>query len=119
MKKNFILLFFFLFIGCSETLPPPSTQTINLIEKELSRWGDSDDASEARWPNYKVGYNKTEGNLYIQVAAQPLANDIAMNGYINIIKDIHSKYAKEYNLVGRVYQMGEQKKTCYVNGSKN
>ena len=116
MKK---LLFIALFIiGCVSTppKPPPPQSTMDVIEEELAGWGGADELFDARWANWKVGYNKDEGNLYIQVAAQPSANDIAMSGYLDIIKDIHKKYASSYNLVGRVHQWGEQKKSCYVKG---
>ena len=82
MKK---LLFIALFIiGCVSTppKPPPPQSTMDVIEEELAGWGGADDLFDARWANWKVGYNKDEGNLYIQVAAQPSANDIAMIGLV-------------------------------------
>lgn len=111
-KVSTIIYSLILFIGCNTTQPkpPPPQSTIDAIQKNLDIEG------EDRWANWKVGYNKEEGNLYIQVAADPMANDIAMSGYIDLIKHIHKKHAQEYNLVGRVYQWGDLKKSCYVNG---
>ena len=88
----------------------PSQSVLDAIQKSLDVNG------EDRWANWKVGYNKDEKNIYIQVAADPIANSIAIKGYIGLIKDIHQDYAKEFNLVGRVYQMGDLKESCYVYG---
>ena len=88
----------------------PSQSVLDAIQKSLDIEG------EERWANWKVGYNKDEKNIYIQVAADPRANSIAIDGYIELIKHIHKKHAKEFNLVGRVYQIGDLKESCYVYG---
>ena len=88
----------------------PSQSVLDAIQKSLDIEG------EERWANWKVGYNKDEKNIYIQVAADPRANSIAIDGYIELIKHIHKKHAKKFNLVGRVYQIGDLKESCYVYG---
>tara|TARA_X000001388_G_C2229183_1_gene122416 strand:+ start:106 stop:507 length:402 start_codon:yes stop_codon:yes gene_type:complete len=88
----------------------PNQTVLDAIQKSL------DSNGEDRWANWKVGYNESEKNIYIQVAADPLANEIAMKGYIELIKDIHKRHAVEYNMVGRVFQLGESKESCYVYG---
>ena len=88
----------------------PSQSVLDAIQKSLDVNG------EERWANWKVGYNKDEKNIYIQVAADPIANSIAIKGYIGLIKDIHKEHAEAFNLVGRVYQMGDLKESCYVYG---
>ena len=86
---------------------------MDAIQKSLDLNG------EDRWLNWKVGYNKDERNIYIQVAADPMANKIAMKGYIGLIKDIHKEHASRYNMVGRVFQIGKQKESCIVKGWGN
>ena len=92
----------------SPSHPPQSV--LDAIQKSLDING------EDRWANWKVGYNNDERKIYIQVAADPMANKIAMSGYIKLIKDIHQEHASEYNMVGRVFQLGEQKESCIVKG---
>ena len=89
---------------------PPSQDIIDAIQNSL------DENGKDRWANWKVGYNEEEENIYIQVAADPSANKVAIKGYIALVKGIHERNAPNFNLVGRIYQMGDLKESFYVNG---
>ena len=95
-----------------KNIKQPFQSTIDVIQKNLDIEG------EDRWVTWKVGYNRDEKNIYIQVAADPIANSTAINSYIDLIKHIHNKHASKFNLVGRVYQMGDLKENCFVNGKE-
>ena len=114
---SIVLMSLFLFSCGSKPKPPPiSNSQLSQIKSELASWDDCNGFAGCRWANRKVGYNADEGVLYIQVATQADANQVACDGYLDIIKKIHQKYASEYDMVGRVYKWGERQASCYVYG---
>ena len=92
-------------------IPHPNQSVLDKIQDSL------DENGKDRWANWKVGYNDSERNIYIQVAADPLANEVAMKGYLELIKQIHKREAIQYNMVGRVFKLGKQKFSCIVDGN--
>ena len=103
-----LLITLTLIAGCSFEKKPPLPQSkLDAINERLDSWGDE------RWRNWKASYLEKDETLLIRVAADPMANEIAMNGYCNILKDLANEYAPGYSFVGSIYQYGELKKSCY------
>jgi hypothetical protein len=99
----------------------PSTKT-HLPESVIRNINLSLDVEgENRWANWKASYLPNDRTVLIRIAADPSANEIALNGYCVLIKDIVKEHANEkgysfgtdYKFVGRILQFGEVVKRCY------
>ena len=87
--------------------PPLSQAKLSAIEEDIKGW------AEGRWLNYTVGYDQDDETVIIQIAVDPSANEIAINSYVKILKDVFNKHASGYKLVGRIYQYGELINTVF------
>ena len=104
LKKYFYLILIFIFFGCTAPPPkePPSYEQLNKIRTAMGY------EAEDRWANWEVKWNVNDGG-YIQyrVALYPISNDIAINGYLELIKDLSYKYAPEHDMFIILSKMGE------------
>jgi hypothetical protein len=116
MTKHLTLLLFIglAFWSCGsdskkdKSKTPPSQQQIDSIRKSLSY------EAEERWANYDVKYRTEDEVILVRVALYPISNEIAMNGYIDLIKDISQKHAPEHNCYIKLSKMGEVVKTKWI-----
>ena len=86
-------------------LAPPSQSVLDAMENDLAEWG------EGRWHNWDATYH--DGMVELRVAADPAANETALNGYCDILRDIAKEHAPGYTFVGNIAVLGEIKKKCY------
>ena len=87
----------------------PTMEQISAIKKSLDYEG------EDRWANWDVKYLAEDRVLLYRIALYPISNEIAMNGYIDLIKDISHKHASEYDCSIRLLKMGERVKSKWIN----
>tara|TARA_B110000467_G_C18310204_1_gene477570 strand:- start:1588 stop:1839 length:252 start_codon:yes stop_codon:yes gene_type:complete len=78
--------------------------------KKLNFYNGCDEIDGCRWYNDRFDnilfykYDEQTGTIILSVAAQPLADEIAINGYLNLLKSIHNEYSRKYNLKAIVWQ---------------
>ena len=89
----------------AKTPIPPSQSVLDAMENDLAEWG------EGRWHNWDATYH--DGMVELRVAADPAANETALNGYCDILRDIAKEHAPGYTFVGNIAVLGEIKKKCY------
>ena len=107
--KKLLLLPILIIVACSSTPKnPPSQAQIDAIQRSLDIEG------EDRWANWKA--TNTEGVVNIRVAADPIANAIAISGYIDLIAGIHQEHAPKSDCWIRISQWSELKKSKYIKG---
>ena len=111
MRQLPTILLLFIF-SCSEPMNPPTEEQMKSIRNSMEI------ESEERWANWDVKYQSDDEYLFYRVAVHPFANDIAIKGYMNLIKGIHRKHAKEYDCSIRIMKMGERKLFDTVRGEK-
>jgi len=86
----------------------------NRIRKELDSWNGCNELDGCRWDSYWMNYNESTGILHIDIQVQIKANDIAVNGYADVVKEIHKEWASEYLIKSDIYRDGLLVKSFYV-----
>ena len=112
MRLLLSILCLFLFSCGGEPEIPPTQAQLDAITSELNSWG------EDRWHNWKVSYLRNDETILVRIAIDPMANEIAMDGYIDIVKKEIKKHARKYDATIRLLKYGEIVKYGFVRGSK-
>ena len=87
----------------------PTMEQISAIKKSLDYEG------EDRWANWDVKYLAEDRVLLYRIALYDISNEIAMDGYIDLIKDISHKHAPKNDCSIRLLKMGKRVKSKWIN----
>ena len=114
--KKYLFIVLLVGIWSCASKPPKDPPTYNQLEEIRTAMGYE---AEDRWANWEVKWKSNEGG-YIQyrVALYPISNEIAINGYVELIKDLSYKYAPEHDMFIILSKMGESVKREWVLSQK-
>ena len=87
----------------------PTSEQISAIKRSLDYEG------EDRWANWDVKYLAEDKVLLYRIALYGMSNEIAMDGYIDLIRDISHKHAPKSNCQIRLMKNGKRVKGKYIN----
>ena len=86
---------------------PLNAAALDAMEQDLASWG------QGRWTNWDASYDYDDGMVILEIAADPIANETALDGYCDTLHDIAKKHAPKHSFVGRIYVLGKVKQRCY------
>ena len=118
MKNYLIISLAFFTFNCSSesqkplsksSSPAPTMEQVSAIKKSLDYEG------EDRWANWDVKYLAEDRVLLYRIALYEMSNEIAMDGYIDLIKDISHKHAPKIDCSIRLLKMGKRVKSKWIN----
>ena len=85
----------------SSSQAAPSNTKIEAAKEEMGEW------AEGRWSSYSVTWSESNNRVLLSVIASPGANQVAVNGYCGILKDIARDFFSGHDVSGGVSVSGD------------
>ena len=95
-----------------QNLPHINDAILSQMREELDSW-DDDLGGGGRWENHSIIYNTKKNTVVYTVQCRNYANEIAMNEYCRVVKDIHQKYTREYRKSILIIHPNRKDLDCY------